>query len=126
MQHVRQLTSATALSALLAFLQQAGYGFITPTPATHARNNNRAGSDKARSLADAFGWSRAFPGDLLPRGLLDRLRDGAVIFESDAGWKSSVRVSSLGGDLFLHSAYPTVASDAVFFGPDTYRFARAI
>src|SRR5690606_6503228 len=28
--------------------------------------------------------------------------------------------------LFLHSAWPTLASDAVFFGPDTYRFANAI
>ena len=35
-----------------------------------------------------------------------------------------VRVSSLAGDLFLHSAFPPVAADSVFFGPDTYRFAR--
>jgi methylase of polypeptide subunit release factors len=28
--------------------------------------------------------------------------------------------------LFLHSAYPTDEADAVFFGPDTYRFARFI
>ena len=126
MQHVRNLKSATGLSALLSFLQRADYSFITPTPATHARNNGRAGNEQARSLVDAFGWSRPFPGDLLPRPLFDQLRDGAVIFESDAGWKSSVRVSTLGGDIFLHSAFPTVASDAVFFGPDTYRFARAI
>ena len=26
----------------------------------------------------------------------------------------------------MHSAYPTEAADAVFFGPDTYRFAQAI
>jgi methylase of polypeptide subunit release factors len=32
----------------------------------------------------------------------------------------------LGGDLYLHSAFPTVSADAVFFGPDTYRFARVI
>jgi methylase of polypeptide subunit release factors len=37
-----------------------------------------------------------------------------------------VRVASLGPDLFLHSAFPTVEADAVFFGPDTYRFARFI
>jgi release factor glutamine methyltransferase len=126
MQHVRNLKSATALTALLSFLQRAGYRFITPTPATHARNNSRAGNEQARRLTDAFGWSRPFPGELLPQALLDRLKDGAVIFESDGGWKSSVRVSTLGDDLFLHSAFPTVESDAVFFGPDTYRFARAI
>ena len=28
--------------------------------------------------------------------------------------------------LFLHSAYPATASDAVFLGPDSYRFARLI
>ena len=28
--------------------------------------------------------------------------------------------------LFVHSAYPTSGEDAVFFGPDTYRFAQAI
>ena len=27
---------------------------------------------------------------------------------------------------FVHSAFPTIAADAVFFGPDTYRFASAI
>ena len=39
---------------------------------------------------------------------------------------SNVRFSSLGEQLFVHSAFPTEAPDAVFFGPDTYRFARAI
>ena len=28
--------------------------------------------------------------------------------------------------LLLHSAFPTEAADAVFFGPDTYRFGQAI
>jgi methylase of polypeptide subunit release factors len=32
----------------------------------------------------------------------------------------------LQGEIFLHSAFPTLSADAVFFGPDTYRFARAI
>jgi SAM-dependent methyltransferase len=126
MQHARNLTSATALSALLSFLQRTNYRFITATPATHARNNSRAGNEQARNLTDAFGWSRPFPDDLLPPPLFGRLRDGGIIFENDAGWKSAVRVSTLGGDLLLHSAFPTIASDAVFFGPDTYRFARAI
>ncbi|MCG3031628.1 class I SAM-dependent methyltransferase, partial [Pseudomonas aeruginosa] len=36
------------------------------------------------------------------------------------------RVSSLGEQLFVHSAFPTLAADAVFFGPDTYRFDRLI
>jgi methylase of polypeptide subunit release factors len=37
-----------------------------------------------------------------------------------------VRWSSLGDLLCVHSAYPTDATDAVFFGPDTYRFAQLI
>jgi methylase of polypeptide subunit release factors len=54
------------------------------------------------------------------------LSDAGVIIRSGAEWKSSVRASTLGGELFLHSAFPTVSADAVFFGPDTYRFASAI
>jgi methylase of polypeptide subunit release factors len=46
--------------------------------------------------------------------------------KDEDSWQSLVRMSSLDGELFLHSAYPTSASDSVFFGPDTYRFARTI
>lgn len=126
MQHVRNLMSDTGLSALISFLKEANYTFVTPTPATHSRNNQRAGNERARSLTDAFGWSRPFPPSLLPGPLFGLLRDSAVISECEAGWKSSVRASTLDGELFLHSAFPTVSPDAVFFGPDTYRFATAI
>jgi methylase of polypeptide subunit release factors len=118
--------SDTGLSALISFLKEANYNFVTPTPATHCRNNQRAGNERARSLTDAFGWSRPFPRALLPAPLFDLLRDSAVIFECEGGWNSSVRASTLDGNIFLHSAFPTVSPDAVFFGPDTYRFARAI
>src|SRR5690606_21685766 len=40
------------------------------------------------------------------------------------GVRSRLRVASLDDDLFFHSSYPTDEPDAVFFGPDTYRFAR--
>src|SRR3954468_17803855 len=126
MQHIRNLKSATGLSSLIRFLQRENYRFVTPTPATHARNNGRPGNEQARNLTDAFGWSRPFARALLAEPLFDLLRDSAVIFESTEGWRSSVRASTLEGELFLHSAFPTVAADAVFFGPDTYRFARAI
>jgi len=46
--------------------------------------------------------------------------------ENVDSWQSLIRMSSLDGELFIHSAYPTSAADSVFFGPDTYRFARAI
>jgi methylase of polypeptide subunit release factors len=35
-----------------------------------------------------------------------------------------VRVSTLGDLRFVHSAFPTSERDAVFFGPDSYRFVR--
>src|SRR3954467_7335864 len=126
MQHVRNLTSATGLSSLISFLREKNYRFVTPTPATHARNNSRPGNEQARNLTDAFGWSRPFQRSLLPEPLFDVLHEGGVIFEGAAGWQCSVRASTLDGDIFLHSAFPTVGADAVFFGPDTYRFARAI
>src|SRR4051812_31762025 len=108
MQHLRNVTSDTGLSALLAFLQRENYRFITPTPATHFRNNRREGNDRARSLTDVFGWSRPFARSLLPAELFDLLREQAVIFENETGWKSSVRASTLDRDIFLHSAFPTV------------------
>jgi methylase of polypeptide subunit release factors len=126
MQRARNIMSGIGLSALLSFLHDAEYKFVTPTPASHGRINNRAGNEQARSLTDVFGWSRPFAPSLLPGPLFDTLRDGAIIREETAGWKSLVRASTLDGQIFLHSAFPTVSPDAVFLGPDTYRFARAI
>jgi SAM-dependent methyltransferase len=116
----------TALAALLAFLREQKYQFITPTPATHRRVNGRSGNQGAQSVRDIFGWSRPFARDLLPASLFEVLMAGGFIVEGNASWQSLVRASSLDDDIFLHSAFPTNSADAVFFGPDTYRFARAI
>ena len=43
-----------------------------------------------------------------------------------AMYRSLLRVASLDSLLFLHSAFPTEAADAVFFGPDSYRFVRFV
>src|SRR6185295_795277 len=65
-----------------------------------------------------------------PSLLDERLRTLAVqagALETIGGLhRSSVRFSTLGDHLFVHSAFPTDAGDAVFFGPDTYRFARVL
>ncbi|PTU75256.1 methyltransferase [Pseudomonas mangrovi] len=116
-----------ALLALLRYLQDQGYDFITPTPATHARvlarpTPGRCGSD----LRDAFGWNRPFPAALLPQALLQQLQAVGMVYGEGALRRSSVRVASLGENLLLHSAFPTEAEDAVFFGPDSYRFVAAI
>ena len=126
MRSVNNLKSATGLSALIKFLYASNYQFITPTPATHYRVNSRTGNERACLLTDVFGWSRPFADSLLPAFLFEVLKKGGLIQEEEAGWKSIVRASTLQGDIFLHSAFPTLSADAVFFGPDTYRFARAI
>ncbi len=113
------------LTQLARLIQAEGYHFVTPTPATHARVNAHAG--KARTLRDVFGWSRPFADGVVASAILDALvAADAVTPEAGGLRRSTVRLSSLEELLFLHSAFPTLAPDSVFFGPDTYRFAQAI
>ncbi len=118
--------SDTALIALVDGLKDLGYGFTTVTPATHARVNARPGAERARSLRDVFGWSRPFEEAILPPALFEPMRDAGLLVREGALWRATIRVSSLDGELFLHSAYPPSATDAVFFGPDTFRFVGAV
>lgn len=117
---------SNALLALGQALRQAGYRFMTVTPSTHRRVNARPGNERARDLRDVFGWSRPFAPDLLPAGVLALMREAGVLAEDDAGLRSTVRASTLGDLLLFHSAWPTRDDDAVFFGPDTYRFVNAM
>lgn len=126
MQTQSTLGDTASLVALARAVQATGYAFVTPTPATHARVNARPGAAWASDLRDVFGWSRPFRGSTVPPGILDAMQAACVLVPHGEGWRSLVRLSSLDGLLFLHSAYPTEAADAVFFGPDTYRFAQAI
>jgi methylase of polypeptide subunit release factors len=107
-------------------LQESGYRFTTGSPATHARVNARPANDWAHSVEDVFGWSRPFRAGVLPSGLVDLMQASGELREHGEGWRSTIRASTLADALFFHSAFPTTQSDAVFFGPDTYRFARAI
>jgi hypothetical protein len=108
------------------WLAAQGYRFVTPTPATHARVNGRANNRQAQDLRGIFGWSRPFTRSVLDRDVLRNLQD-AELLQSEAGLlRSRVRYSSLNDQLYVHSAYPTTQPDAVFFGPDTYRFAQMI
>jgi hypothetical protein len=117
--------SGPTLSALRSLLRELGpYAFVTPTPATHRRFLER-NPREARDLRDVFGWSLPFAPGLLPEGLLRALERGNLLTTAEGGrLRSKVRVSTLGGLRFVHSAYPTDARDAVFFGPDSYRFVR--
>ena len=123
------VTSSLALLELGRALARAGYHFVTPTPETHARVFARR--ELARDLRDVFGWSRPFARTLLPEPLFELAREANVLRPHAAGgasevFVSSVRFSSLGSELYVHSAYPTTQSDAVFFGPDTYRFCAFV
>ena len=113
-----------ALLSLLKALDDSGYSFTAITPASHARILDRRHSERARDLRDIFGWSLPFESDLLPAPIHQFLQDAELLERDGDLCRSRVRVAELGGRLFLHSAYPTTQEDAVFFGPDTYRFVR--
>ena len=115
-----------ALVLLGHWLGASGYRFVTVTPATHATVNARAGVQRARNLRDVFGWSRPFEAGLLPEQVLQWLRDGGLLHDANGLLRSRVRFSSLGEHLYAHSAYPTTEADAVFFGPDSYRFSALV
>lgn len=115
-----------ALLALVKLLRDEGYQFTTVTPLTQARVNKRPGNEWARDLVGVFGWSRRFHAGLLPGALLGLMGAAGVLHREAAGLRARIRVSSLGGQLFVHSAYPTLDENSVFFGPDTVRFVGAI
>jgi methylase of polypeptide subunit release factors len=113
-----------ALTGLLRALLERQYSFITPTPATHARVIGRPDRALAKDLRDVFGWSLPFAVDVIDPTLVAFLRGAEMLEQRGDHLRSLVRVSSLDDNLFLHSAFPTTRSDSVFFGPDSYRFAR--
>lgn len=103
-----------------------GYSFTTVTPATHARLNVRPQNARARDLAGVLGWSRPFSPEILPPEIWDWMQKARVVAPCDQGFRSLVRLSTLGNCLFFHSAFPTIDAHSVFFGPDTYRFVEAL
>lgn len=115
------------LLGLLDELERQGYDFVTTTPASHARVIARPDRKQARSVRDVFGWSLPFTADLLAPAMFDVLQAVGMLTRRDDGrFVSRVRVSRVLGTLYIHSAYPTTANDAVFLGPDSYRFADLV
>lgn len=115
-----------ALLQLARAVRETGYRFTTATPATHERVNNRPKNVRARDLSGVFGWSRPFEPEILPPEIWQLMQRAEVAVSDGDLWRSSVRLSSLNDQLFLHSAFPTHDADSVFFGPDTYRFVDAV
>jgi methylase of polypeptide subunit release factors len=120
------LNSPGALVAVGRALKSAGYRFTTVTPATHQRVIARDPGARARDLRGILGWSRPFARETLAPELFALLREAGVLAQVDSGWRATVRASTLADAVYFHSAYPTSDEDAVFFGPDTYRFMAAI
>jgi hypothetical protein len=119
-----------ALADLGRFLLLEGYRFTTVTQATHGRVNRRPENAWAQDLRGVFGWSRPFHTGLLPDALQQHLLEAGLIEAQDLadgpGWRALVRASNVGANLYFHSSWPTSDEDAVFFGPDTYRYLGAM
>lgn len=111
-----------AVERLLIGLAWRGYDFTVVTPETHRIVLDRDG-DPARDLRDAFGWNRPFAPEMLD-GLFDGLAEAGLVARDGELWRSRVRVACVDRLLFAHSAFPTDDQDAVFLGPDSYRFVR--
>lgn len=115
-----------ALHLLLNELAACNYSFITPTPLTHQRVLARGKGQTPHTLRDIFGWNRPFTASEVRPELLEIMDSAGVLHVDGNLLSSTVRVSSINQDLFVHSVFPTVQENAVFFGPDTYRFAHFI
>jgi methylase of polypeptide subunit release factors len=116
----------TELLALGRFLRDGGYRFTSVTPDTHEsflqRAPRRAGDARA-----VLGWNMPFvPSELEPR--LFELMVAAQVCPrvSPREFRATLRCSTLEDLLFFHSRFPTSDVDSVFFGPDSYRFVRAL
>ena len=121
--------AALALLDLGRLLRRHGYRFTAVTPETHRRVDARAqaaGAGEARDLRDVFGWNRPFSPERLPRDVHDLLAVADLIGRDGGLLRSRVRFATRGEQLFAHSAFPTREPDAVFFGPDSYRFCALL
>ncbi|SHL03197.1 methyltransferase [Phytopseudomonas punonensis] len=124
--HSEQNSAQQSLLSLGQALNKQGYRFITGTPLTHERVNARGENAEAHDLRGVFGWSRPFTPALVGGELFELMQAAEILQHDGEKLFSAVRWANLDGNLFVHSRYPTQQTDAVFFGPDTYRFVRAI
>jgi release factor glutamine methyltransferase len=122
------------LLALGLELRQRGYFFAAITPESHRRILERTNFRVTDPLRGIFGWNRPFARTAVDPVLFELLESANCIARCDDStglYKSRVRFSTLrapSGDaaLFVHSSFPTDSNDAVFFGPDTYRYVQFV
>jgi methylase of polypeptide subunit release factors len=114
------------LLALGRFLRDSGYRFTAVTPDTHESFLKKTLRED-RVARDVLGWNLTFaPSQLEPRLFELMVAAGACERTSDREHRATLRCSTLEGLLFFHSRFPTSDADSVFFGPDSYRFVRAL
>ena len=136
-QHAAVVSDADlALVVLACDLRAHGYTFTTVTAATHARRWRAVGAAAtARSLRDIFGWNLPFDRSGEFAGVAEQLEAaGALVWVASSDddnndvdlVRSAVRFTTIGGDLFVHSALPPLLREAVDLQPDTARFCRLL
>jgi len=105
-------------------LRSEKYRFTAVTPATHRRVLQHL--QGPATLQSVFGWNRPFKRDGVAAHILDLLEEADALEETNGIYRSKVRYATIDDLLFVHSGFPTTEHDSVFFGPDTYRFARLL
>ena len=113
-----------ALIVLGRKLRELGYRFTAVTPKTHQIAADRSG--EPGSLRSIFGWNLPFSFEDVERDIVDALERAGALEHSGPHYRSAVRFATIDDLIFAHSAFPTIDKDAVFFGPDTYRFVRLL
>ena len=73
------------------WLRAKGYGFVTPTPATHSRITSRPGNAVAKNLRDVFGWSLPFAPELLATQALGWMQRADLLQQAGSMLRSRVR-----------------------------------
>jgi methylase of polypeptide subunit release factors len=115
---------SVALTVLGKALKSRGYRFVAVTPATHCRVLDRPAP--ATTVKSIFGWNRPFDRESVDPEIFYLLEDAEALERESGRYKSKVRFATIDDLIFAHSAFPTAEQDAVFFGPDTYRFVRLL
>jgi methylase of polypeptide subunit release factors len=113
-----------ALIELGRKLHESGYRFIAVTPKTHQIVADHP--DKTGSPRSIFGWSRPFSLNDVEQDIVEALEQAGALERLDGHYRSAVRFATVDNLIFAHSAFPTIDKDAVFFGPDTYRFVNLL
>jgi methylase of polypeptide subunit release factors len=113
-----------AVAELGQTLQAEAYRFTAVTPATHRRVLQHI--QCPTTLRSIFGWNLPFARNEVAPHVLDLLKAAGSLEEADGLYRSKLRFATLDDLLFVHSGFPTTEQDSVFFGPDTYRFARLV